>query len=50
MTEPAVRPVLALCSFNLRGIRPEQAVSGLLARIDALSGTFWHANGEVLPW
>lgn len=30
------------------------SASGLLARIDALtlesSGTFWHANGEVLPW
>jgi len=29
-------------------------VLGLLARIDALtlenSGSFWHANGEVLPW
>jgi hypothetical protein len=29
-------------------------VRGLLARIDALnlenSGSFWHANGEVLPW
>jgi hypothetical protein len=29
-------------------------VRGLLARIDSLtletSGTFWHANGQVLPW
>jgi hypothetical protein len=29
-------------------------VRGLLARIDGLtlanSGTFWHANGQVLPW
>ena len=54
MTEAAVRPVLDLCSFNPRGISPEQAMSGLLARIDALSlatsGTFWLANGEVLPW
>ncbi len=36
------------------GIPPEQAASGLLARIDALnletSGSFWHANGEPLPW
>ena len=43
-----------MIGFNPRGISPEQAVSGLLARIDALnldtSGTFWHANGEVLPW
>ena len=32
---------------------PESA-AGLLARIDGLnlenSGTFWHMNGEVLPW
>lgn len=32
----------------------DEAASGLLARIDALSletsGTFWHSNGEVLPW
>ena len=43
-----------MIGFNPRGISAEQAVSGLLARIDALSlatsGTFWHANGEVLPW
>ncbi len=40
--------------FNPHGISPEEAVRGLLARIDGLtlenSGTFWHANGEVLPW
>ena len=32
----------------------DEAAAGLLARIDALSleksGTFWHSNGEVLPW
>ena len=43
-----------MIGFNPKGISPEQAVSGLLARMDALnldsSGTFWHANGEVLPW
>ncbi|MFM8524158.1 MAG: SDR family oxidoreductase [Cyanobacteriota bacterium] len=43
-----------MIGFNPRGISPEEAVRGLLARIDALtldnSGTFWHANGEVLPW
>lgn len=37
-----------------RGIEPEKAARGLLARIDALdtgtSGTFWHAEGERLPW
>ncbi len=36
------------------GITPETAVHGLLARIDELNldntGTFWHSNGEVLPW
>jgi NAD(P)-dependent dehydrogenase (short-subunit alcohol dehydrogenase family) len=43
-----------MINFNLQGISAEQAVHGLLERIDALSlensGTFWHANGEVLPW
>ena len=36
------------------GIPTDSAVQGLLARINELnlenSGTFWHANGEVLPW
>ena len=40
--------------FNPSGIHPEQSVKGLLARIDGLtmatSGSFWHANGELLPW
>jgi NAD(P)-dependent dehydrogenase (short-subunit alcohol dehydrogenase family) len=44
----------AMTGFTSVGIPPEQAVRGLLARIDGLtlenSGTFWHANGEVLPW
>ena len=35
-------------------IEPDAAAEGLLARIDALTirntGTFWHANGEELPW
>lgn len=43
-----------MIDFNPQGISPEQAVRGLLARIEALtlesSGTFWHANGDVLPW
>ena len=43
-----------MVNFNAQGISPEQAVRGLLQRIDALtmetSGTFWHANGDVLPW
>ena len=36
------------------GITPTESVTGLLARIDHLSldntGTFWHTNGEILPW
>jgi NAD(P)-dependent dehydrogenase (short-subunit alcohol dehydrogenase family) len=40
--------------FNPQGITPEEAVAGLLQRIDGLtletSGSFWHANGEPLPW
>ncbi len=37
-----------------QGIPPEEAAGGLIERIDALdikkTGTFWHQNGEVLPW
>lgn len=36
------------------GISPEEAVHGLIQRIDELnlenSGTFWHAKGQILPW
>lgn len=36
------------------GISPKEAVEGLLARVDELSmkntGTFWHTNGDILPW
>ena len=43
-----------MIKFNPSGIEPEQAVQGLLMRIDALtletSGGFWHSNGERLPW
>lgn len=43
-----------MTNFNLNGITPEVSVKGLLARIDELTldntGTFWHSNGEVLPW
>ncbi|NRA25147.1 MAG: SDR family oxidoreductase [Oleispira sp.] len=35
-------------------ISPQQAASGLAQRIEELSlgtsGSFWHSNGEVLPW
>ncbi|MBD1917249.1 MULTISPECIES: SDR family oxidoreductase [Cyanophyceae] len=43
-----------MTGFTNSGITPEESVKGLLARIDELtlenSGTFWHSNGEVLPW
>ena len=43
-----------MINFNSNGISPQQSVEGLLKRIDALtletSGSFWHANGEELPW
>ncbi len=36
------------------GIHPALAAANLIERIDGLrasdSGTFWHAEGEVLPW
>lgn len=35
-------------------VGPAEAARGLIQRIDALetstSGTFWHANGDALPW
>lgn len=35
-------------------VRPEDAARGLLQRVAELSlettGTFWHADGQVLPW
>ncbi len=43
-----------MTNFTPNGITPEQAVKGLLARIDELNlentGTFWHSNGQILPW
>ena len=43
-----------MINFNPNGISPQQSVEGLLERIDALtletSGSFWHANGDALPW
>ncbi|PZO18525.1 MAG: short-chain dehydrogenase [Leptolyngbya foveolarum] len=43
-----------MTNFNDSGISPAESVKGLLSRIDQLTldttGTFWHANGEVLPW
>ncbi|ACB51650.1 short-chain dehydrogenase/reductase (SDR) superfamily protein [Crocosphaera subtropica ATCC 51142] len=44
----------SMTHFNPNGITPEQSVKGLIARIDQLNldntGTFWHSNGEILPW
>jgi NAD(P)-dependent dehydrogenase (short-subunit alcohol dehydrogenase family) len=35
-------------------VNPTDAAQGLVARLEELSlsnsGTFWHANGEILPW
>jgi NAD(P)-dependent dehydrogenase (short-subunit alcohol dehydrogenase family) len=35
-------------------IDPPESAAGLIARIDEVTlentGTFWHANGEVIPW
>jgi NAD(P)-dependent dehydrogenase (short-subunit alcohol dehydrogenase family) len=35
-------------------VDPPQAAAGILARLEALTmaetGSFWHANGEILPW
>jgi NAD(P)-dependent dehydrogenase (short-subunit alcohol dehydrogenase family) len=46
--------MVATRMVGFSGIPPEQAARGLLQRIDALSpersGSFWHANGEPLPW
>ena len=43
-----------MTGFSQNGITPEESVKGLLARIDALNlsntGTFWHSNGDILPW
>jgi NAD(P)-dependent dehydrogenase (short-subunit alcohol dehydrogenase family) len=43
-----------MTGFSSAGITPETAVRGLLAQIDQLTlentGTFWHSNGEILPW
>lgn len=35
-------------------ISPEASAEGIAARVDELSltntGTFWHQNGQILPW
>ena len=43
-----------MTGFTRNGITSEESVNGILKRIDSLnknnSGTFWHTNGQVLPW
>ena len=43
-----------MTGFTSSGIEPQESVKGLIQRIDELTinntGTFWHANGEILPW
>ncbi len=43
-----------MTGFTKSGIQPKESVKGLIKRIDELTidntGTFWHANGETLPW
>ena len=43
-----------MTGFTSNGINPNESVKGLIQRIDELtinnSGTFWHSNGEILPW
>ena len=43
-----------MTGFTKYGISTEESANGLLKRIDSLNknntGTFWHTNGEILPW
>ena len=43
-----------MTGFTKNGISTVESANGLLKRIDSLnknnSGTFWHTNGEILPW
>ena len=43
-----------MTGFTPHGITTDQSVNGLLRKIDLLtmenSGSFWHSNGEPLPW
>ena len=43
-----------MTGFTTSGIQPKESVKGLINRIDELTiantGTFWHANGDILPW
>ena len=43
-----------MTGFTKNGISTLESANGLLKRIDSLNknntGTFWHTNGEILPW
>ena len=43
-----------MTGFTSSGIQPQESVKGLIQRIDELTlkntGSFWHSNGEILPW
>ena len=43
-----------MTGFTSSGIQPKDSVNGLINRIDELTientGTFWHSNGQILPW
>ena len=43
-----------MTGFTANGIQPKDSVKGIIQRIDDLTlentGTFWHSNGEILPW
>ncbi len=43
-----------MTGFTKNGISTVESANGLLKRIDSLNknntGTFWHTNGEILPW
>ena len=43
-----------MTGFASNGIQPKESVKGIIERIDQLTlentGTFWHSNGEILPW
>ena len=43
-----------MTGFTKYGISTEDSANGLIKRIDSLNknntGTFWHTNGEILPW
>ena len=43
-----------MTGFTSNGIQPKESVKGMIQRIDELTldntGTFWHSNGDILPW